>query len=70
RLEDDGFDVLFDYRQVGAGVKFADRVLIWLPIRISCGKRSEEGIVEVKFRKSGESHEVSVDELISFIRQA
>lgn len=51
-------------------VKFADSDLIGLPIRISCGKRSEEGIVEVKFRKSGESHEVSVDELISFIRQA
>ncbi|MEH7793534.1 proline--tRNA ligase [Bacillus safensis] len=70
RLEDEGFDVLFDDRQERAGVKFADSDLIGLPIRISCGKRSEEGIVEVKFRKSGESHEVSVDELISFIRQA
>ncbi|MBD3858231.1 proline--tRNA ligase [Bacillus sp. 28A-2] len=70
RLEDEGFDVLFDDRQERAGVKFADSDLIGLPIRISCGKRSEEGIVEVKFRKSGESHEVSVDELISFIRRA
>ena len=70
RLEDEGFDVLFDDRQERAGVKFADSDLIGLPIRISCGKRSEEGIVEVKFRKSGESHEVSVDDLISFIRQA
>ncbi|MCY7676621.1 proline--tRNA ligase [Bacillus safensis] len=70
RLENEGFDVLFDDRQERAGVKFADSDLIGLPIRISCGKRSEEGIVEVKFRKSGESHEVSVDDLISFIRQA
>ncbi|KPN13433.1 prolyl-tRNA synthetase [Bacillus australimaris] len=70
RLEDEGFDVLFDDRQERAGVKFADSDLIGLPIRISCGKRSEEAIVEVKFRKSGESHEVSVDDLISFIRQA
>ncbi|PCK21542.1 proline--tRNA ligase [Bacillus pumilus] len=70
RLEGEGYDVLFDDRQERAGVKFADSDLIGLPIRISCGKRSEEGIVEVKFRKSGESHEVSVDELISFIRQA
>lgn len=70
RLQEEGYDVLFDDRQERAGVKFADSDLIGLPIRISCGKRSEEGIVEVKFRKSGESHEVSVDELISFIRQA
>lgn len=70
RLENEGFDVLFDDRQERAGVKFADSDLIGLPTRISCGKRSEEGIVEVKFRKSGESHEVSVDELISFIRPA
>ncbi|MFJ5963355.1 proline--tRNA ligase [Bacillus sp. NPDC093026] len=70
RLEEEGFDVLFDDRTERAGVKFADSDLIGLPIRISCGKRSEEGIVEVKFRKSGETHEVSVDELISFIRHA
>lgn len=70
RLQEEGYEVLFDDRQERAGVKFADSDLIGLPIRISCGKRSEEGIVEVKFRKSGESHEVSVDELISFIRQA
>lgn len=70
RLEEEGYDVLFDDRTERAGVKFADSDLIGLPIRISCGKRSDEGIVEVKFRKSGESHEVSVDELISFIRQA
>ncbi len=70
RLEEEGFDVLFDDRTERAGVKFADSDLIGLPIRISCGKRSEEGVVEVKFRKSGETHEVSVDELISFIRHA
>ncbi|MFS0656293.1 proline--tRNA ligase [Bacillus sp. 179-C3.3 HS] len=70
RLADEGYDVLFDDRSERAGVKFADSDLIGLPIRISCGKRSDEGIVEVKFRKSGESHEVSVDELISFLRQA
>ncbi|MDM5297967.1 proline--tRNA ligase [Bacillus pumilus] len=70
RLEEEGYDVLFDDRSERVGVKFADSDLIGLPIRISCGKRSEEGIVEVKFRKSGESHEVSVDELMSFLRQA
>ncbi|MGE6631435.1 proline--tRNA ligase [Bacillus sp. NPDC077027] len=70
RLRQEGYDVLYDDRIERAGVKFADSDLIGLPIRISCGKRSEEGIVEVKFRKSGESHEVKVDELVSFIQKA
>ncbi|MCY8414693.1 His/Gly/Thr/Pro-type tRNA ligase C-terminal domain-containing protein, partial [Bacillus spizizenii] len=37
------------------------------PIRITVGKRADEGIVEVKIRQTGESTEVSVDELTAFI---
>lgn len=49
------------------GVKFADSDLIGLPIRITVGKRADEGIVEVKIRQTGESTEISVDELSAFI---
>ncbi len=58
-----GYEVLLDDRQERAGVKFADADLIGLPVRITVGKKAEEGIVEVKLRKTGESFEVPVDEL-------
>jgi prolyl-tRNA synthetase len=64
-----GYEVLLDDRGERVGVKFADSDLIGLPVRITVGKKADEGIVEVKVRKSGESFEVSVDELHDRIKQ-
>ncbi|MFV2046553.1 proline--tRNA ligase [Metabacillus sp. YM-086] len=64
-----GYEVLLDDRQERAGVKFADSDLIGLPVRVTVGKKAEEGIVEVKIRKTGESFEVSVDELEGKVKQ-
>ncbi|MBE5101070.1 MULTISPECIES: proline--tRNA ligase [Priestia] len=63
------FEVLLDDRQERAGVKFADSDLIGLPVRVTVGKRASEGIVEVKVRKTGESLEVSVDNLVSTVKE-
>ncbi|HJF30504.1 MAG TPA: proline--tRNA ligase [Sporosarcina psychrophila] len=57
------YDVLYDDRPERAGVKFADSDLIGLPVRITVGKRASEGIVEVKFRQSGESAEWQKEEI-------
>jgi prolyl-tRNA synthetase len=57
------YDVLYDDRPERAGVKFADSDLIGLPIRITVGKRASEGIIEVKFRQTGESAEWQKEEL-------
>ena len=57
------FEVLYDDRAERAGVKFADSDLIGLPIRITIGKKASEGIVEVKFRESGESTEWPKEEI-------
>ncbi|PMC38470.1 proline--tRNA ligase [Bacillus sp. UMB0899] len=58
-----GYEVMLDDRQERAGVKFADSDLIGIPLRITVGKKADEGIVEVKLRKTGESFEVSINEL-------
>ena len=50
-----------------AGVKFNDADLIGLPIRVVVGKNAAEGIVEVKRRDTGESEDVQIDNLNSFI---
>ena len=57
------FEVLYDDRSERAGVKFADSDLIGLPIRITVGKKASEGIVEVKYRTSGESTEWPKEEI-------
>ncbi|MDQ0230497.1 proline--tRNA ligase [Metabacillus malikii] len=64
-----GFEVLLDDRQERVGVKFADADLIGLPVRITVGKKAEEGIVEVKVRKTGEAFELAVTELQSKVKQ-
>ncbi|WP_413627398.1 proline--tRNA ligase [Fructilactobacillus vespulae] len=62
-LKANGLDVLLDDRKERAGVKFADSDLIGIPIRITIGKKADEGIVEVKIRKTGETIETKVDDL-------
>lgn len=57
------FAVLFDDRVERAGVKFQDADLIGLPIRITIGQKAEEGILEVKFRDTGETTEWQIGEL-------
>ncbi|MBA2873956.1 proline--tRNA ligase [Thermaerobacillus caldiproteolyticus] len=69
KLGQAGFEVLYDDRQERPGVKFADSDLIGIPVRVTIGKRAGEGIVEVKVRRTGESMEVHVDELVDTIQR-
>jgi prolyl-tRNA synthetase len=64
-----GYEILIDDRAERVGVKFADSDLIGLPVRVTVGKKADEGIVEVKIRKTGESFEVSVAELHEKMKQ-
>ncbi|WP_226658297.1 proline--tRNA ligase [Pseudalkalibacillus hwajinpoensis] len=68
-LRDERYDVLYDDRKERAGVKFKDADLIGLPIRVIVGKKANEEIVEVKRRDTGESKEVSVNDLNETIQQ-
>ncbi|OQP08017.1 proline--tRNA ligase [Geobacillus sp. 46C-IIa] len=69
KLGQAGFDVLYDDRPERAGVKFADSDLIGIPLRVTVGKRASEGVVEVKVRKTGETFDVPVSELIETVRR-
>ncbi|MGM9922500.1 MAG: proline--tRNA ligase [Bhargavaea sp.] len=62
------YNVLFDDRAERPGVKFADADLIGLPIRLTVGKKAVEGIVEVKFRATGETAEWKKEELTDKLR--
>jgi len=68
-LRNQKLSALYDDRDERPGVKFADSDLIGLPIRITVGKRANEGIVELKVRKTGETLEVNIENLYDTIRE-
>ena len=61
-LEGNGFEVLMDDRDERAGVKFKDADLIGIPYRIIIGEKNlQEGLVELRERKSGHVEKVKVE---------
>lgn len=63
------YEVLLDDRIERVGVKFADADLIGLPVRITVGKKASEGILEVKYRRTGETFEWKREELLDHLQQ-
>ncbi|GAA0365347.1 proline--tRNA ligase [Bacillus horti] len=68
-LRNQRFDVLYDDRKERPGVKFNDSDLMGLPVRITVGKKAQEGIIEVKARKSGDMEEIHVNELEAYLQK-
>ncbi|AWD62169.1 prolyl-tRNA synthetase [Limosilactobacillus reuteri] len=67
QLTEAGYEVLVDDRKERAGVKFADSDLVGIPIRVTVGKKAQDGIVEIKIRKTGETVEVKQEELVNTV---
>ncbi|MEU3733589.1 proline--tRNA ligase [Streptomyces sp. NPDC033538] len=66
KLSAAGVRVLVDDRAgVSPGVKFTDAELIGVPRILVAGRRSAEGVVELKDRRTGEREEVTVEEAIT-----
>ncbi len=65
-LSENGVEVLYDDRDVRAGVKFADMDLIGLPWQLVVGPKGiEKGVVELKRRSGGEREELSAEAAIA-----
>ncbi|GLX52017.1 proline--tRNA ligase [Streptomyces hygroscopicus subsp. hygroscopicus] len=61
-----GVRVLVDDRAgVSPGVKFTDAELIGVPQILVAGRRSAEGVLELKDRKTGEREELSVEDALA-----
>lgn len=66
KLSDAGHDVLFDDRNVSAGIKFKDSDLIGIPTKIIVGeKNAANDMVEIKDRKTGKIDTVPASEAVS-----
>ena len=62
--------MLYDDRDVRAGVKFNDADQTSLPMRITLGERGlQEDNVEVKRRTASEKELVKLDEVANYVRE-
>ncbi len=64
-----GIDTLLDDRDERPGVKFKDADLIGIPYRIVTGRAIANGKVEVVERKSRNSQEIDIGEVVSTIKE-
>ena len=65
-----GYEVLYDDRDLSAGVKFKDADLIGVPWRIAIGNRGlKEGNVEMKRRSESERINVPLAEIGAFLKE-
>ncbi len=65
KLQEAGFEVLWDDREESAGVKLADADLIGIPRRLVVSTKTvKAGLVEVKNRGEKEAHQVKLSDLI------
>jgi prolyl-tRNA synthetase len=70
KLQQAGIEVLYDDTEESAGKKFAAMDLIGLPWQMVVGPRGvDAGVVELKHRKTGEKHELSLESALEKITQ-
>src|SRR5438876_8396733 len=68
-LQHAGLDVLLDDRDERAGVKFKDADLIGIPYRITLGKKIADGLVELFDRRTKQSEDVKLVDVVSRVQQ-
>jgi len=69
-LQHAGLDVLLDDRDERAGVKFKDADLIGIPYRITLGKKIADGLVELFDRRTKQSEDVKLSEIVTHVQRA
>ena len=68
-LRADGIEVMIDDRDERAGVKFADADLMGIPTNVIVGKRGiEQNKLEITSRRTGETTEVEINEIVSHLK--
>lgn len=65
-LRENGVEALYDDRDARAGEKFADADLLGMPYQVIVGNKiSDTGLFELKVRKTGETRELSLKDLLN-----
>ncbi len=67
-LTKQGIETLFEDRKERAGVKFNDADLLGIPFQVVVGQKNlEQGLVELKDRRTGEKTCIPIDEVEAFL---
>jgi prolyl-tRNA synthetase len=70
QLEKMGVSLLYDDRSEGPGVKFSAADLIGLPWQLILGPKGlQEGLIEIKCRRTGNRETVPLDSVISYMQE-
>ncbi|MFG1493243.1 proline--tRNA ligase [Halobacteriovorax sp. ZH4_bin.1] len=71
KLVEAGLEVVYDDRKAGPGFKFKDADLLGLPLQVVLGERDhkEDGLLEIRIRRTGEKIKISEDELIAKVNE-
>ncbi|MDO7787053.1 proline--tRNA ligase [Desulforamulus aquiferis] len=65
-----GIEVVLDDRPERPGVKFKDADLIGFPLRVVVGgKATDEGVVEIRQRRSGQTDLIPISDVIKYVRE-
>ena len=68
KLQDTGFSILYDDRDVRVGIKFNDADLIGIPIRITVGERGlQTNNIELKLRNSQEKELIELGQVVQYL---
>lgn len=68
KLTELGIDTLLDDREERAGVKFKDADLIGIPIRVTVGRKINEGKLEFKLRSSEGNETIDINNVFDRIK--
>lgn len=69
-LIDLGYEAIIDDRDVGPGFKFKDAELIGIPVQVAVGPRTlKEGEAELKVRKTGDSRNIKLKEVVREVQE-
>lgn len=68
QLNELNIETILDDRDERPGVKFNDLDLIGIPIRITIGKKINEGLVEFKLRNNQETIDLPIDKVCNYIK--
>jgi prolyl-tRNA synthetase len=70
QLSNENIEVLFDDREVSAGVKFADADLIGLPYRITISAKTiADNSAEIKLRSEKDTKNIKLSELVTKLKE-
>ena len=64
-----GIDTMLDDRAERPGVKFNDMDLIGIPVRITIGKKINDGMLEIKMRNEENATECKLEDTIEKVKE-